>query len=60
MRRWRNGRERSQSVAMSKRKGLILGGLVIVLALIAFAWIDGGRREIHEISQPVAVPEAAR
>lgn len=35
-------------------------GMVILLAVIAYAWIDGGREPLHEISVPVAVPGETR
>ena len=34
--------------------------VAIVLAVVAWAWIDGGRRPVREIVIPVAVPESAR
>lgn len=36
----------------------IAAGLSV--ALIGWAWIDGGREPLREIVQPVAVPEGAR
>jgi hypothetical protein len=36
---------------------IVVGLLVII---VAYAWIDGGREPLHEITIPVAVPEAAR
>lgn len=41
-------------------KKTILIGIAVLLAVIAWAWIDGGRRPVREISVPLAVPEAAR
>jgi hypothetical protein len=39
----------------------ILAALVLVLvALVAFAWIDGGREEPRLIEQPVDLPEGAQ
>jgi len=32
---------------------------VLLLGLLAYAWINGGREPLHVISQPVAVPEKA-
>lgn len=37
---------------------LIVAGLL--LALLVWAWADGGRRPLHEIAAPVAVPESAK
>ena len=34
--------------------------VAIVLAVLAWAWIDGGRQPVREIAIPVAVPESAR
>jgi len=38
----------------------VIGFAVIVVLLLAFAWIDGGEEPLRDISVPVAVPEAAR
>ena len=39
----------------------ILAALVLVLvALVAFAWIDGGREEPRLIEQPEDLPEGAQ
>lgn len=35
-------------------------GMAILLAVIAYAWIDGGREPLHEIAVPVAVPGEPR
>lgn len=37
-------------------------GIVIVaaVAVLGWAWADGGREPLREIVQPVAVPEQAR
>lgn len=32
----------------------------LAMAVIGWAWIDGGREPLREIVEPVAVPEAAR
>jgi len=39
----------------SGRLWLVLAALA--LAIVAYAWIDGGREQLHEISQPVTVPD---
>jgi hypothetical protein len=31
---------------------------LLVLAVLALAWYDGGREDLREITQPVALPEA--
>ncbi|HET9628733.1 MAG TPA: hypothetical protein VFP14_04535 [Novosphingobium sp.] len=41
------------------RLALILIG-VLVLVLLGWAWLDGGREPLREITEPVAVPEAAK
>lgn len=33
---------------------------VLGAALLAWAWIDGGRKPLREIAEPVAVPESAK
>jgi len=37
---------------------LIVGAILIVI--LAWAWIGGGREPLHEIVEPVAVPDSAR
>jgi len=44
---------------MGRKRILTVIGIVI-LALLAFAWIDGGREEQRLIEQPVDLPESAR
>lgn len=39
---------------------IVLGVVVLLAALLAWAWADGGRRPLHEIAVPIAVPENAR
>jgi hypothetical protein len=36
---------------------LVLAALAV---LLAYAWYDGGREPLHQISTPVSVPGAAR
>jgi len=41
------------------RKGwLIVTLVVLVLAVLVYAWIDGGKRPLRPIAEPVPVPEA--
>lgn len=40
-----------------KRMGWIVAALV---ALLVYAWIDGGEEPLRPIIEPVAVPEGAR
>ena len=44
---------------MGRRRLLTLIALIAV-AVIAFAWIDGGREQERLIEQPVPLPEGAR
>lgn len=41
------------------RLALILIG-VLVLVLLGWAWLDGGREPLREITEPVPVPESAK
>jgi len=34
--------------------------VAILVAVLIWAWIDGGRQPVREISFPLAVPENAR
>jgi hypothetical protein len=39
----------------------VLAGLIAaVLALLTYAWIDGGREPLREIVVPVPLPDSAR
>ena len=42
------------------RKRILIVLAVIAVALIAFAWIDGGREQQRMIEQPVPLPEGVR
>jgi hypothetical protein len=44
---------------MGRKRTLTLITLIVV-AVLAFAWIDGGREQQRMIEQPVALPEGAR
>jgi len=39
---------------------MLAGLAVIAVAIVAFAWIDGGREPVRALSVPVAVPGVAR
>ncbi|MCX7864561.1 MAG: hypothetical protein N2423_05950 [Novosphingobium sp.] len=44
-------------MAVVRRRNWLLAGLaVIILVVIALAWIDGGRQPLRVISEPVALP----
>ncbi|MBV1687028.1 hypothetical protein KRR38_04890 [Novosphingobium sp. G106] len=48
-------------MTVSMRKGLVLAGIaVIVLLVLAYAGIDGGREPLRPISEPVPVPELTK
>lgn len=42
------------------RKRILAALVLVLIAFVAFAWIDGGREESRLIEQPVELPEAAR
>ena len=43
------------------RKDWLMKGIALaLLALVGWAWIDGGREPMHEIASPIPVPGAAR
>jgi len=43
------------------RKGRLLAGVAaIVLLVLAYAWIDGGREPLRPIAQPIPVPEIVK
>ena len=44
---------------MGRKRTLTLIAIAIV-ALLAFAWVDGGREPQRMIEQPVPLPEGAR
>lgn len=45
-------------MAIVGRKGWLLAGLaVIVLLVLAYAWLEGGKQPLREISEPVPLPE---
>jgi len=33
---------------------------ILVLAIVAYAWVDGGREPVHEIAVPIQVPGESR
>jgi hypothetical protein len=37
-------------------KGIVMVLAALVLAVLIYAWIDGGREPLREIAVPVAVP----
>lgn len=42
------------------RKGVLLAVTTVVVALLVTAWIDGGREQVHEISQDLPLPGGAK
>ncbi|MCW1428587.1 hypothetical protein [Novosphingobium sp. JCM 18896] len=47
------------TVTMGKGR-LLIGVAAIVLMVLAYAWIDGGREPLRPISQSVPVPEIVK
>lgn len=43
-----------------RRDWLLAGGAIVVLALLGWAWNDGGERPLRPISQAVTLPGAAQ
>jgi hypothetical protein len=41
-------------------KGIVTVLALLVLAVLAYAWIDGGRAPLRDIAVPIAVPQSAR
>lgn len=42
-----------------RRQWVLIALAVLVLLLLAYAWIDGGEEPVRTITEPVAVPEMA-
>jgi hypothetical protein len=42
------------------RKRILAALVFVLIAIVAFAWIDGGREEPRMIKQPVELPEGAQ
>ena len=48
-------------MTVGMRWGWVLGSLAaIVIVLLAYAWVDGGRQPLRQLAEPVAVPELPR
>jgi len=43
-----------------RKKWLVWSALAVIGVLLAYAWIDGGRRPLREVSESVPVPEIPR
>lgn len=43
-----------------RRNWIVMALALLVLAVLAYAWIDGGREPLREIAVPVAVPGAGQ
>ncbi|MFT4027360.1 MAG: hypothetical protein QM676_11240 [Novosphingobium sp.] len=41
-------------------KRVAVGLAALLLAVLVYAWVDGGREPLRDIAVPVAVPEPAR
>jgi hypothetical protein len=42
------------------RKRILAALVLVLIAVLAFAWIDGGREEPRLIEEPVELPESPR
>ncbi len=46
-------------MSIDKRRNWLLWAVIAAVLLVAaYAWIDGGREPLREISEPVALPES--
>lgn len=43
----------------SPRRTVVILAAVAAMALLVWAWLDGGREPLREIAEPVAVPQGA-
>ena len=43
-----------------RRSWLVWVMIAVILAVLAYAWIDGGREPVRIISEPIAVPALPR
>lgn len=43
-----------------KARTLVVVVILALVAVCAWAWVDGGREPLREIVQPIPVPEQAR
>jgi hypothetical protein len=46
--------------SLTRGKGIVAVLAALVLAVIVYGWIDGGREPLHDIAVPVAVPAGAQ
>lgn len=42
-----------------RSRRIVIGLAVVVIMVLALAWIDGGEEPLREIVEPVAMPEGA-
>lgn len=42
------------------RKDWVIGAVLVLSALLSWAWRDGGREPVRPLETPVALPETAR
>ena len=47
-------------VGMGVTKWLLWGVAAMLLALLVYAWVDGGREPLQDMAEPVALPGAFR
>jgi hypothetical protein len=55
-----NGQSQAETVKAMRTKRFLLILAAAVLALLVWAWMDGGKRSVREIAIPLAVPDTAR
>lgn len=44
-------------MAMPELRWIVIIGLFLLAVLVAYAWIDGGREPVREMSHTVPLPE---
>ena len=43
-----------------RRNWLLIGFAALIAMVLAWAWIDGGREPLRDVTQSVPLPESAR
>ena len=43
-----------------RRSWLVWAMIAVILAVLAYAWIDGGREPVRTIAEPIPVPDLPR
>lgn len=47
-------------VFSTRGKGIAIFSGLLMVAVLGYAWVDGGREPLREIAVPIAVPQSAR